>query len=62
MCCSFEYVKKLANLKLGRGSNTDDGSGNRMRTLTNIVSFEDVTDADTLKVAKEAGIAVYSYN
>lgn len=32
-----------------------------MRTLTNIVSYETVTDADSLEVAKKAGITVYSY-
>jgi hypothetical protein len=46
MCCSFEFVKKLASLKLAAKAD-----GDKMKTLKNIVSFEDVTDADTLKVA-----------
>lgn len=55
MTCSFEYVKKLAVLK------RDDTEG-KMKTLANIVSYEAVTDADTLNIAKEAGITVYSYD
>jgi hypothetical protein len=32
-----------------------------MRSLANIVSYEAITDADTLALAKSAGITVYSY-
>ena len=54
MTCSFEYVKKLSQLKI------TDQEG-KMKTLVNIVSYEDVTDAETLALAKQAGITVYSY-
>ena len=33
-----------------------------MRSLLNIVSYEEITDAEVLAIAKSAGITVYSYD
>ena len=32
-----------------------------MKSLANIVSYEAITDAEVLAIAKSAGITVYSY-
>lgn len=61
MTCSFEYVKKLSLLKISEAKEVSDPSARKMKTLVNIVSYEAVTDAETLDAAKEAGITVYSY-
>jgi len=61
MTCSFEYVKKLSLLKTSEAKEVSDPSARKMKSLVNIVSYEAVTDAETLDAAKEAGITVYSY-
>jgi long-subunit acyl-CoA synthetase (AMP-forming) len=61
MTCSFEYVKRLALLKSSEEKEVSDQSKRMMKSLVNIVSYEAVTDAETLDAAKAAGITVYSY-
>lgn len=61
MTCSFEYVKKLSQLKLEEEQTISDPSKRKMASLVNIVSYEAVTEASTLEIAKKAGITVYSY-
>lgn len=61
MTCSFEYVKKLSQIKSNEEKEVSDPSKRKMKSLVNIVSYEAVTDAESLAAAKAAGITVYSY-
>ena len=45
MTCSFEYVKKLSQLKLEDIQTISDPKQRKMNSLANIVSYEAVTDA-----------------
>lgn len=59
MTCSFEYVKKLSAMKIEDSKKPSDQQ--TLFRLANIVSFEDVTDKESLDLAEQAGIKVYSY-
>ena len=60
MTCSFEYVKKLSQMKLDEQKLPENQR--RLFRLANIVSFELVTDRDVLNLAEQAGIKVFSYD